>query len=315
MSDLTERMLHLRQVPVAAALSPRVLKIVAEHLEERLFAEGERLVTEGEPMASVILLTDGALALERGGAAAGSLGAPQTVGFLEVLANLDASFSATARSAGRAFVLSSDLMSELLEDYFELTVSTIRYFAEYITGDLRELPEVELGVAPVDLDRAPGRPVDWVEKILALRRTTGFADANVHALGILARRMQELSVPAGTTIWQVGERAERAFYILRGTIRCEAADGRVFRYGAGTGLGALEALADLPRWFSATAETDAVGLYGHTDRLLDLFEHELRMATDFVTMLARETFALVARRIALGQQPLRVKLNRLRVGA
>ena len=315
MSALTERMLHLRQVPVSAKLSPPVLKIVAEQLRERTFAAGETLFTQGDPMGGVFLLTDGALDLVRDGAPFGSLAAPQTVGFLAALARSDASFAAVARTPVRAFELPVDVMTELYEDNFDLVLATLRYFAERLTIDLGELPENELGVAPLEMDIAPGRPVDWVEKILCLRKTTGFAEANVHALGVLARRMQEAHVPAGTTLWRIGDRAERAFYILRGTVRCEAADGRVFRYGPGTGLGALEALADRPRWFSATAETDAIGLYGHTDRLLDLFEHEFRMAMDFITMLASLQVELLDRRAALGQQPLRSKIGRLRVGA
>ena len=315
MTALTERMLQLRQVPVSAKLSPPVLKIVAEQLRERTFAAGTMLFAQGEPMDGVLLLTEGSIDLVREGKPFGSLAAPQTVGFLAVLARSDASFSAIAKTPIHAFELPVDVMTELYEDHFDLVVATLRYFAERLTIDLGELPESDLGVAPLEMDIVPNRPVDWVEKILCLRKTTGFAEANVHALGGLAKRMQEVQVPAGTTLWHIGERAERAFYILRGTIRCEAADGRVFRYGAGTGLGALEALADRPRWFTATVESDAVGLYGHTDRLLDLFEHEFRMAMDFITMLARAQVEILDQRAALGQQPLRAKIGRLRVGA
>ena len=49
MSDLTERMLHLKQIPVGAMLPAPVLRVIAAHLQERTFAPGMQLMRRGEP--------------------------------------------------------------------------------------------------------------------------------------------------------------------------------------------------------------------------------------------------------------------------
>ncbi len=68
MIDLTEKMLHIRQIPVGAMLPPPVLRVIAEHLRERTFAAGTRLMRRGEPIDGLHMLTEGGVAPMREGA-------------------------------------------------------------------------------------------------------------------------------------------------------------------------------------------------------------------------------------------------------
>ena len=52
MSELTERMLHIRQIPVGAMLPAPVLRVIAAHLRERTFARGSLLMKSGEPITA-----------------------------------------------------------------------------------------------------------------------------------------------------------------------------------------------------------------------------------------------------------------------
>ena len=320
MSDLTERMLHIRQIPVGAMLPTPVLRVIAEHLEDRTFAKGELLMRRGEPIDGLHMLTEGGVALTREGTSLGDLDAPQTLGFLGILARQDGPYDATAKSEVRAFELATDTLLELLEDHFELLYATLRYLAERLYFDMQELPQEALGIKPTDLGPIPDRPLDIVERVLFLRTTSGFTQASVNALAIMGRQMEEVRVKAGTVFWNVGDLADRVLFLIQGTVLCRTADGREFRYGPGTGAGGVEALAVKPRWYSITAETDVVGLVGHTNQVLDLFENQFRMAMDFITMLARAEIGLLARRAALGQKPLGApidltKLSGARAGA
>jgi CRP-like cAMP-binding protein len=315
MSDLTERMLHLTQIPVGAMLPAAVLRVIAAHLQERTFAPGTLLMRRGEPIDGLHMLIDGGVALTREGASLGDLDAPQTLGFLGILARQEGPYDATAKNEVRALELETDTLLELFEDHFELLSATLRYLAERLYLDMQELPKEALGMAPVDLGVVPARPLDLVEKVLFLRTTSGLTEANVNALALVARQMDEVRVPAGTKFWSIGDPAERVLFIVNGSVRCEAGNGREFRYGPGTGVGGIEALADKPRWYSVTAETDVVGLLGHTHQLLDVFENQFRMAMDFMTMLARAEIGLLARRATLGQRPLTAKVGGIRVGA
>lgn len=304
MIDLTERMLHVRQIPVGAMLPPAVVRVVAEHLRERTFADGSSLMRRGEPIDGLHMLTEGSVALEREGTSLGNLSAPQTLGFLGILARQDGPYDATAKGEVRALELETDTLVELFEDHFELLFATLRYLSERLYFDMQELPQEALGIAPVDLGPVPDRALDLVDRVLFLRTSSGLTEASVNALAVMARQMEEVRVKAGTTFWSIGEPAARVLFIVKGTVTCRTADGREFRYGAGTGAGGVEALANKPRWYGVTAETDLVALVGHTDQLLDIFENQFRMAMDFMAMLARAEIGLLARRAALGQKPL-----------
>ena len=320
MIDLTEKMLLIRQIPVGAMLPPQVVRVIAAHLEERTFAKGTRLMRRGEPIDGLHMLTHGGVALTREGTSLGDLDAPQTLGFLGILARVDGPYDATAKSDVTCLELETDTLLELLEDHFEFLAATLRYLAERLYFDMQELPKEALGIPPVELGPVPDRPLDLIERVMFLRTSSGFTQASVNALAVMARQMEEVRVKAGTTFWNVGDPAERVLFILKGTVHCVTADGRDFRYGPGTGAGGVETLADKPRWYSVTAETDMVGLLGHTDQLMDIFENNFRMAMDFVSMLARAMIGLLARRAALGQKPLTAirdvtKLTGVRVGA
>lgn len=320
MIDLTEKMLHIRQIPVGAMLPTPVLRVVAAHLRERTFPAGTLLMRSGEPIDGLHMLTDGGVALTRAGAPLGDLDAPQTLGFLGILARQDGPYDATAKTEVRAFELETDTLLELFEDHFELLSATLRYLAERLYFDMLELPADALGIPPNDLGPAPDRPLDVVERVIFLRATSGLTQASVNALALMARQMREVRVKAGAPLWKVGDVAEGALFLVQGTVRCTTADGREFRYGSGTGVGGVESLADKPRWYGVDAETDVVALQGSTPQLMDIFEHQCKMAMDFMAMLARAEIGLLARRAALGQKPLTAvrdltKLSAVRVGA
>jgi CRP-like cAMP-binding protein len=313
--DITERMLHLRQIPVATMLQAPMLRTIAGALRPRTFRAGRVLVKQGGAVDAMFLLTDGAVKLERGGAPFGELRAPQTFGFLSILARGEAPWDAIAKVETRALELETDTLLDLFADHFDLFEATLRYLAERLWFEFQELPEQMLGIAPVDLPPVPDRPVDIVEKVLYLRKTSGFATANVNALAVMARQLEELRFPAGTEIWKAGDAGDRVITLLKGTVRCNVPDGRTFTYGPGTGMGGIDALAERPRWFTAVAETPVVGLAGHSENLLDLFEQQRKMGMDFVAMLARAQAGLLERKAKLGQNPLAVQREAKRLGS
>jgi CRP-like cAMP-binding protein len=318
--DITERMLYLRQIPVAAMLPAPLVRTLAGAMRPRTLRIGRTFVEQGAAIDALLLLTDGGLRLEREGKPFGEIRAPQTIGFLSILARAEAPWTAVADVETRGYEIETDTLLDLFADHFELLEATLKYLAERLWFEFQELPEEMLGIAPSDLGEVPNRAIDLVEKVIYLRKTSGFASANVNALAAMARQLEEVRLPAGTELWEAGARGDRVFFVIAGSIRCAAPDGRSFRYGAGTGVGGIEALADRPRWYTATAESDLVGLWGHTDNLLDLFEQQNRMAMDFVAMLARAQAGLLARKATLGQNPLAVtrqakKLGAIRYGA
>jgi CRP-like cAMP-binding protein len=325
--DLTGRMLHLRQIPVATMVPSTVLRELAHAMRDRTFASGRHVLHEGEPMDAMYLLTEGTLTLTKREhdaraepRAFGEIKAPQTIGFLPILARQPTPYDAVARGEVRALELPTDTLLDLMADHFELLAATLRYFAERLWLEFQELPAAALGIAPVDVGPIPSGRIDLAPRILMFRKTSGFATANINALAVLARQVEETRLPAGTRLWEAGDRADRVIFLVQGSVACVTPDGREFRYGTGTGVGGIEAIAGRPRWYSATAETPIVGFWGHTENLFDLFEHQLRMAMDFVSMLARAQIGILERKAKLGHDPLAgartvTKLGAIRYGA
>lgn len=318
--DLTERMLHLRQIPVAAVLPARVVRSIASHTHLARFEAGERLMRDGEPVDALHMLTEGSLTLTRGGKAIGELAAPQTLGFLGILARMDGTYDAVAETPVRSIELETDTLLELLEEHPELLRSTLQYLGERMYYDLKELPAEALGLPFDEAPQIPDRPLDIVERVMVLRRGSAFRTANVNALTVMAHQLEERRLPAGTPLWKHGDPADHMFLLVSGAVTCTAEDGRTFRYGPGTAVGGVEALAEKTRWYAPVTDEPTVGLRGRTDHLLDLFENYFSVAMDFVSMLARAQIGILARRAALGQKPLAEardvsKLGAVRVGA
>ncbi len=312
MIDLTERMLLLRQVPIGERLDQATLRATAAMLHEEMYSPGTVIQPQGEAVNAVCIFAKGEVELRRDGRIVGTLHAPQTFGFLDILAQEPASYAATALTDTRAFLLDGESLLELLEDRFDLLVATIRYFAERIRGDLSQLPAGDLQASPTT---AVQRPLDRIERILFLRSVTAFAEASIGALSVMAEGVLEQTLPAGSILWPAGAHADRVFFVLRGSVRCEAPDGRVFRFGPRAAVGDTEAIARGTRWYTAVAETDITGYSAPTDRLLDLFEHEGRTAMRFVGALARTQVMTLERRLALGHDALSAPPGELRFGA
>ena len=324
-SSLTMRMLHLRRIPIATMVQTPVLVELAQAMREKTFHDGRQVLHQGEPMAAMYFLIEGRLVLTKDGeggtrAPFGELEPPQTVGFLPILARRTTPYHAMASGEVQTFALATDTLLDIMADHFELTSATVRYFAERLWFEFQDLPGAALGMAAVPVGPVPRGRIGLASRILMLQKTSGFSTASINALAVIARQLDEARVPAGTVLWEEGDRADRVFFLIEGTISCAASAGRVFRYGTGTGVGGIEALAGRPRWYQATAATDLVGFWGHTADLLDLFEHDLRLVMDFTAMLARAQLGILEKKAALGEKPLTTarsvtKLGSIRYGA
>ncbi len=144
---------------------------------------------------------------------------------------------------------------------------------------------------------------------------SAFKQTNLSALSAIAEQMRELRVPAGEVIFRAGERPSFTVFVMRGTVTCEAEDGRTFSYGPGTAVGGIEALAEKPRWYTARASTDVVALLGQVEHLLDLIEDNFEFGLLFVSTLARGLSGMLAAKAAMGQASFATKRDVSKLGA
>ncbi|MEL6548270.1 MAG: cyclic nucleotide-binding domain-containing protein, partial [Myxococcota bacterium] len=79
-------------------------------------------------------------------------------------------------------------------------------------------------------------------------------------------------------------------------IDCRTPCGKEFEFGAGAFLGAMDAISDERRWFTATAKTPVVALTFESDDFVDIIEDHSYMALDLLRGISDDLFAVLGRR-------------------
>jgi CRP-like cAMP-binding protein len=283
-----ERLLHLKRYPLFIGLPPADLALLAESGRERFFPKGAALLREGEPVASVFLVVDGEVSIRRGGRVIGRAARGAGVGGLGFLARDTDGAEAVAEADTLALEWDADAALELFEDHF----SILHHMLRSVCRDLVHL-QIESGCqwfpqGPLQQSSLPlDRPLDLVERILFLRKSPPFAHCSINALAELSRAVLEMRFDPGTRLWNEGETGPSVQLIMEGTVRCRASTGCEFTAGAGFPLGAVEAVAELPRWHDAVTETRLVTLQGNVEAMLDVFEDNFDMAMDYMAAMAK----------------------------
>ncbi len=101
----------------------------------------------------------------------------------------------------------------------------------------------------------PGNLLE-IEKVLILRRTSMFGHTPESVLADLAGIIQEERVPAGTTVFEMGDLGQCMYIIYEGEVRIHAGSTELARLGNRDFFGELALLDPEPRSASATTLAD-----------------------------------------------------------
>jgi CRP-like cAMP-binding protein len=116
-----------------------------------------------------------------------------------------------------------------------------------------------------------------------------FSACSKKDLNLVARRAEEVQVPAGKVLVREGETGHEFFVIVDGTARVTRQGKRVATLGAGQAFGELALLDKHPRNATVTAETDM--------DLVVLGQREFAGIIDEVPGFARKLLAGMATRL------------------
>jgi CRP-like cAMP-binding protein len=292
-----ERLLHFKKIPTLGMLSAQDLSALSEQAQERFFPEGSQLLREGEPVHAVYFVVEGKVRLRRNGMLLGEVGPGSGVGALAVLARDDQGLDAVALADTMTLELESDALLEVLEDNF----SILRHLLREISRRLIDTASQVRRVDPVVLAPPAGRDLDLVERIIFLRQAAPFRRASINALAELARGMTELQFQQGVTLWEEGEPARILYMIVSGQVACTSPTrGLEFSLGPGTPVGAVESVADVPRWYRAVTATPLVALSGDVDGLFDVIEDNFEMGLDYLSVMSQWLISLLQRKAETG---------------
>ena len=290
-----ERILYLKKLPALAGLPTADLAAIAELQIDRPVRAGEVLLKSGEEARGVYFVLEGAIDCHRRGRFVGRVGPGGGLGGLVLFAQDREGVQAVAATDGRVLELDGEALLDVFEDRFRVLHHVLR-------GTCRQLLDLVIrakaqpfqSLASVAPPKDATKDLDLVERIFFLRSMVPFKRSSINALAELSRTTTQVSFHAGTVLWKSGEVGSTAYIVLDGTVAGRVAEsGVVFRAGPGTPLGASEMMAELPRWYDATAETAVVALQGSTEALLDVFEDNYEMAREYLALWARAVLAIM----------------------
>ncbi|PYQ22388.1 MAG: hypothetical protein DMF81_12315 [Acidobacteria bacterium] len=306
-SGTVERLLALKRMPMLAGLPAEELSVVAEHARERFFPKGSVLLREGEPISALHVLLDGKVHLSRRGRVLGHVTADGAVGGAAMLARDSDGLQAVAETDTLALELEADAVLEIFEDHFPILHHALRENCRTLIDLMGRLPGELYAQAfpPTAAAAGPASDLDLVDRIVFLRQVSPFNRSSVNALAQLSRGLAEASFPAGTPLWEEGDSSGSVLLVVRGTAAGNARDGAArWNAGPGAAMGAVESMAERPRWYSVTAATPLTALHGPMEALIDVFEDNFEMAMDYLAVIARWQIRVLEMRVAAGGRDL-----------
>jgi CRP-like cAMP-binding protein len=296
---MVERILYLKKLPAFAGLPTADLAAIAELQVERSVRAGEVLLKGGEEPRGVYLVLEGAIDCHRRSRFVGRVGPGGSMGGLVLFAQDRDGVQAVAATEGRVLELDGESLLDVLEDRFRVLHHVLRGTCRQLldlvirakTKPFQSLATAAPAKYPI---KDATKDLDLVERIFFLRSIIPFQRSSINALAELSRTTTQVRFPAGTVLWKAGELGATAYLILEGTVTGRVAEsGVTFGTGPGAPLGASEMMAELPRWYDATAETVVVALQGSTEALLDVFEDNYEMARDYLALWARAVLSII----------------------
>lgn len=291
-----QRILYLKRYAAFANLPAPELAALAQQARERFFAKGEVLLRDEEPVPAIHFIVDGRVRLARRGRDLGTAGPGLALGSLEVFARDERGLLATAETETLTLELESEAFLEVCEEHFTVLLHALRYTSRLLI-DLNKSHWSQVAERqPARSAPSLGQELDFVERVFVLRMLAPFARTSINTLTELSRGLTEVRFDAGIPLWNQGDAAPYVLIMADGVVRCTSqSQPDPLLLGPGSALGALEAVAEEPRWFAAATETPVVALHGTAEGLIDVFEDNLEMAMDYLAFLARLVTSLLER--------------------
>lgn len=309
-SEQVERIIALRCFPGFARLRTQELAAIAAFAEERFFPKGSVLVEPGRPSQDIFLLVEGSVGEFEAGVEVRRWGSQDAIGGMAAMTQDAHGQHYVALDDTEAFSLNYEDMIDVFEDHFSILVEVLGGMARALLDTRRALGFDAGYEPPLESERAPHSlpRLSLVEKILMMRNLQDLGKQDVEVAAEIARNAAEWRYPAGAELWATGDPADHYLFVVAGCVVGlvpgeetapdePARPEQRLRLGASSSIGIMDAIAGIPRWYHAVAETDVVVLRVEISDLLDILEDHTELALNMLRMLA-STVLTQRRRLA-----------------
>jgi CRP-like cAMP-binding protein len=274
-------------------------------MRDERFPAGAVIYNRGDPSGQIYYVMRGEIELSAPDVETWTFTPPSVIGILDVLQDRVRERTATALTDVDALVLSA-------EDYFDVIEDNFEFARTAVCNVSANLHMMSLGLAPTGgfpepagpLLPPPARPLNVVERTLALHEAPAFRAASVQGVTRLAGVAEEVRFSEGEVIWRFGEPCTALMVVARGLVQIRREDPRIeARFGAGSLVGGYATIGHDIHQYETTALASSVALRVRKEDFFDLLEDHVEVTRSVLAFLA------VERERVLNERAARVKLG------
>lgn len=290
-----ELLVALKAVAPFSGLPPEDLALLVERATPRELAAGQVVVARGSTVETIHVVVEGALVEERSGHPWAVREPYEIVGGVDALAGSSTALEVRAKGPTRTLELERETLLEVCYDRFDVLNAIVTGVAGMAIAARLRLGAAAGFARPTAAggERPPAR-LDLAERVAFVRSVPVLRDVAMLTLAEVAASSERVAFAPGETLWRTGDRADHLVLVVSGVVDGAAGDELRFAFGPREAAGVLDALAEVPRWYDATARTPVVALRTRVADVLDVLEDDPATAVAGLTHLARATCDLVA---------------------
>jgi CRP-like cAMP-binding protein len=266
-------------------------------MKEERHSRGAVLTQEGVPPSKVRLVVGGRVRNERRGRVLSVAKPPTLVGIGGVLGGRTASLRSVAETSVTLLSIDAQDFLDVLEDRFAVFLQLRRFYAESVVRLQRRLAIFHTSGPLPDAAPEPGeRPLNIVEQLLFLQKTSVFSGIPVNVIAQLVRGDREVRMEPGEVLWNDGDAGTQLVVIVHGHVRC-GAEGAPGSFVAGRGyvLGADATFGGIPYSYDAVAVSPVVAITVAGPALTDMIEDHFELGRRSLAHFAQEEVRLQER--------------------
>jgi CRP-like cAMP-binding protein len=287
---------------------------LAQVMRDEVFPAGTELYRKGDAADDLFFIVSGRVRQSVKGAPSWEFEGGAVIGLLDVLQERLHARTAEAATDVHALVLKADDYFDVLEDHFEFTRSSILSMADALHalrltlpptggfGELRRsrLPESRRGppssrrarslsARPLAEAEVEDRPLNVVERTIALRGAPALREASIQALTSMAELIDELRPAPGDVLVSEGAVAPAIFLVARGLVGIERREPAIAAtFGPGALVGGYASLGWSVEAYTARALAPSLLFSIDKEDLFDLLELHFDLTRSVLKNMAAE---------------------------